>query len=55
LVERAGHRLSFVETQHSNGNTERELHLRIPSCEQIGTNPMSLREIFLALARTYRL
>jgi len=55
LVDRAGHRLSFVETQYSNGNTELDLQRRIPSCEQIGVNPMSLREIFLALARTYRL
>ena len=55
LVDHAGHRLSFVETQYSNGNTELDLHRRVPSCEQIGVNPMSLREIFLALARTYRL
>jgi len=55
LVERAGHRLSFVESRFSNGNTERELRRRVPGCEQVDTNPMSLREIFLALARTYRL
>lgn len=55
LVDRAGHRLSFVETQYSNGNTEQDLQRRIPGCEQIVVNPMSLREIFLALARTYRL
>ena len=55
LVERAGHRLSFVESRFSNGNTELELRRRVPGCEQVDTNPMSLREIFLALARTYRL
>ena len=55
LVERAGHRLSFVESRFSNGNTELELRRRVPGCEQVDTNPMSLREIFLSLARTYRL
>ena len=55
LVERAGHRLSFVESRYSNGKTESDLRQRIPSCEQVDANPMSLREIFLALARTYRL
>ena len=55
LVERAGHRLSFVESHFSEGNTEVELKRRIPGCEQFDANPMSLREIFLALARTYRL
>lgn len=54
LVERAGHRLSFVESRFS-GDTEPELRRRAPGCGQVDANPMSLREIFLALARTYRL
>lgn len=55
LLERAGHRLSFVESQYRDGNSERELQQRIPGCAQIDASPMSLRDIFLALARTYRL
>jgi ABC-type multidrug transport system ATPase subunit len=55
LIERAGHRLSFIESQYLEGNTERELQQRVPGCEQIDASAMSLRDIFLALARTYRL
>ena len=55
LVERAGHRLTLVETRYSSGNTELDLQRLIAGCERIDVNPMSLREIFLALARTYRL
>lgn len=55
LVERAGRRLSFVESQYRDGNSERELQQCIPGCAQIDASPMSLRDIFLALARTYRL
>ena len=55
LVDRAGHRLSFVESQYRDGNSERELQQRIPGSEAIDASPMSLRDIFLALARTYRL
>jgi len=55
LMERAGHRLSFIESQYLEGNTERELQQRLPGCKQIDATPLSLREIFLTLARTYRL
>jgi len=55
LMERAGHRLSFIESQYLEGNTERELQRRVPGCERIDATPLSLRDIFLTLARTYRL
>jgi len=55
LVEQAGHRLSFVDSQYQEGVTERQLMDRVPGCGQIDSNPMSLRDIFLTLARTYRL
>jgi ABC-2 type transport system ATP-binding protein len=55
LMERAGHRLTFVATDYVDGNTERELLRRVPGCEQIYAAPLSLRDIFLTLARTYRL
>ncbi len=55
LVERAGHRLSLVESQYRDGETERELRSRVAGCEQIDASPMSLRDIFLTLARTYQL
>lgn len=55
LMDRAGHRLSFIESDYSEGKTERELQQRVPGCTQIVANPLSLRDAFLALARTYRL
>ncbi|MSP37882.1 MAG: ABC transporter ATP-binding protein [Deltaproteobacteria bacterium] len=55
LVERAGHRLSLVASQYRDGGTEQELRSRIAGCERIDASPMSLREIFLTLARTYQL
>jgi ABC-2 type transport system ATP-binding protein len=55
LMERAGHRLTFIESQYLDGSTERELQQRVPGCKQIDAAPLSLRDIFLTLARTYRL
>ena len=55
LMERAAHRLSFIESQYLEGNTERELQRRVPGCEPTDATPLSLRDIFLTLARTYRL
>lgn len=55
LMEQAGHRLSFIDSRYSEGNTEQELRQRVPACTQIDAASLSLREIFLTLARTYRL
>jgi ABC-2 type transport system ATP-binding protein len=55
LPEQAGRRLSFVDSQYLDGATELRLAAQAPGCESIVSSPMSLREIFLALARTYRL
>ncbi len=55
LVEHVGHRLSFVDSQYQDRVTESWLKAQMPSCEQIDSSPMSLRDIFLTLARTYRL
>lgn len=55
LPEQAGHRLSFVDSGYQEGATENQLRMLLPGCEQIESLPMSLRDIFLTLARTYRL
>ncbi len=55
LLEQAGHRLSFVDSQYQEGVTEGQLKTLMPGCEQIEFSPMSLRDIFLTLARIYRL
>jgi ABC-2 type transport system ATP-binding protein len=50
-IERAGHRLSFVESSYREGGLA-QLFVGVP---QPAISPMSLREIFVALAKTYRL
>ena len=55
LLEQAGHRLSFVDSQYQDSATESQLKTLLPGCEQIESSPMSLRDIFLTLARIYRL
>jgi ABC-2 type transport system ATP-binding protein len=55
LAEQAGPRLSFVDSSYQDGVTENQLGALLPGVEQIESTPMSLRDIFLALARTYRL
>ena len=53
-VERAGHRLSFVTDAYRAAETEAEI-TRVLGDVVPTVAPMSLREIFVALARRYRL
>jgi ABC-type multidrug transport system ATPase subunit len=55
LPEQAGQRLTVVESRYETGATENQLRTLLPGCEQMESSPMSLRDIFLTLARTYRL
>jgi ABC-type multidrug transport system ATPase subunit len=55
LAEKAAQRLHFVETQYASGETEKALRQMFPMSQQVLATPMSLKSIFLALARTYRL
>ena len=55
LAEKAAQRLQFVETQYDAGETEKTLQQLLPMAQQVLATPMSLKSIFLALARTYRL
>ena len=55
LAEKAAQRLQFVETQYDPGETEKALRQMFPMSQQVLATPMSLKSIFLALARTYRL
>ena len=50
----AGHRVRFVESQYRPGETEREIRDRFPGASAPLIEPLSLREIFLTLARTFR-
>jgi ABC-2 type transport system ATP-binding protein len=50
----AGHRVRFVESAYRSGETEREIRDRFPGAPEPVIEPLSLREIFLTLARTFR-
>jgi len=55
LAEKSAQRLQFVETQYHAQKTEESIRRIFPTLQQVLATPMSLKSIFLALARTYRL
>ena len=55
LAEKSAQRLQFVETQYDAKKTEASVRQMFPTLQQVLATPMSLKSIFLALARTYRL
>jgi ABC-2 type transport system ATP-binding protein len=55
VPEMAGHTVRFVESAYQAHASEAEVLRVLPDATNILVTPMSLREIFLALARTYRL
>ncbi len=54
-VEREGARLVFVDSAYRAGESEAALRTRVGEDAQIDVTPLGLREIFVVLARTYRL
>ncbi|HWA85332.1 MAG TPA: ABC transporter ATP-binding protein [Opitutus sp.] len=52
-MERAGDRVRFIDSNHSPAGSESDYHARCPS-GAITVRPMTLREIFIALARATR-
>lgn len=52
-IQQAGRRISFVEPRHEAGETERACAAFFPG-SSVSPTPMSLREIFLTLAREGR-
>jgi ABC-2 type transport system ATP-binding protein len=55
VPEMAGHRMMAVESRYQPEASEALLRGVFPDASQISVSPMSLRDIFLALARTFRL
>jgi len=55
LAEKAALRLQFVETRYDPMETDKALRQMFPMSQQVVATPMSLKSIFLTLARTYRL
>jgi ABC-2 type transport system ATP-binding protein len=55
IPEMAGHSVRVVESLYEPDRSEATLRRALPDATQISVSAMSLRDIFLALARTYRL
>jgi ABC-2 type transport system ATP-binding protein len=55
VPEMAGHTVRVVESLFDPESSEAQLRRVLPDASQIAVSSMSLRDIFLALARTYRL
>jgi ABC-2 type transport system ATP-binding protein len=55
VPELAGHSARLVESRYEPGASEAKLQSALPDATQVSASAMSLRDIFLALARTYRL
>jgi ABC-2 type transport system ATP-binding protein len=53
--ETSDHHVSFVATGYQPDLTEGEVRQVMGNYEHISAHPMSLRDIFVALAKTYRL
>ncbi len=54
LPEKAGHTIRFVHSRYREGS-EDQIRATVPESGRITANAMSLRSIFVALARTYRI
>jgi ABC-2 type transport system ATP-binding protein len=54
LPEKAGRVMRFVDSRYEEATTEKQIRQMLSGVGGIDAAPMSLREIFLALARTYR-
>ncbi|HUB68332.1 MAG TPA: ABC transporter ATP-binding protein [Candidatus Methylacidiphilales bacterium] len=55
VAEAAGHAVRFVTGNHVPGETEAKIAELFPGASRIMVTAMPLREIFLALARTFRI
>jgi ABC-2 type transport system ATP-binding protein len=55
LAEASGHAVRFVESAFSDDDCGALVRKAIPSARDVAVTPMSLREIFIVLARRFRL
>jgi len=55
IPEMAGHTVRLVESQYQPEASEAQMVSVFPDASQITVTPMSLRDIFVALARTFRI
>jgi ABC-2 type transport system ATP-binding protein len=54
-VEKAAHTIRFVHTGFAEGNAESEIRSVFPETRQVVENPMSLKDIFMTLGRSFSL
>ncbi|MEO8205372.1 MAG: ABC transporter ATP-binding protein [Chthoniobacterales bacterium] len=54
-LEVSGHAIRLIETHYKEGETEAQILARWPDATQVTVNSLSLRDIFLELARSFRL
>ena len=54
-VEKTGRVVRFIETGHVAAGEDDVLKAQFPGMERFHSEPMKLREIFVTLAKTYRL
>jgi ABC-2 type transport system ATP-binding protein len=54
VPESMGHAVRFIESDYNDHEAEGRIRKVFPNCEQIEAQPMSVREIFIALARSYQ-
>lgn len=55
MAEQAGHTVRYVDSAYDGESSSAQIRSAFPGATRTEAAPMSLREIFLALARTYRL
>jgi ABC-2 type transport system ATP-binding protein len=53
--EPSGRVLRFVDSEHEAARLQGDLKQTLGSIRQLNVNPMTLRQVFVSLARTYRL
>lgn len=55
LPEQKGRAVRFIATQYQEGDSEQKIRSLFPQCSDIVIKGMSLREIFLALAKKFKI
>ena len=55
LPEQKGRAIRFIETQYQEGISEQRIRSLLPQCTDITVKGMSLREIFLVLAKKFKI
>jgi ABC-2 type transport system ATP-binding protein len=55
LPEQKGRAIRFIDTQYQEGASEKKIQSLLPQCADIVTQVLSLREIFIVLAKKFKI